>query len=319
MKKINKFKKHSRIKQDTFIEELEEWEQELKYLTKTEHTYKTYINAIESFRKYILENDIKEIDLFTLRDYLEALKPSFSTNTINLRLVTLNRMFNALEYEDIHADLIKDTTSNVSTRVLTEADYNQLLEQAHRMGKEKIALLIETLAFTGMRISELQYLTREALKDRGSKKYNERYIKVTNKGKTRYVYIPKELNKKLLAYCRKNKIKAHKDKETGKKIYPVIFHAGNDETKLLDQSYIRKELKAIAGAISPELQEKAFPHNLRHYFSYMFSNTPGTNPFWLSDILGHTVTTVTGIYTRAQPADYLNAVDRMEEYFKKKK
>ena len=89
---------------------------------------------------------------------------------------------------------------------------------------------------------------------------------------------------------------------------------------MIDQSLIRREFNIIAKTAGLDNPERFHPHALRHYFSFLYVTTPGTNPYWLSDILGHSTkgrATITDLYTRAGTKDYLKAVDLVEETHRK--
>lgn len=303
--------KRSKINKNVVIKEFEEWLDELPYLEKSKNTETAYRKAVENFLDFLQSYRNDTIDKLTLIEYKNRLLEEIEQNklrrraqgvgsikTLNLRLTVINRIFNDLGFPDIKVNLEDDLTSNVETNVPTEEEFELMLKKAKELKKDRIALIIQTLAFTGMRISELKFLTRESLKDR--------YFKVKNKGKTRYVFIPKKLKNRLLRYCRDNKI-----------VSGMIFH-GRSPDRLLDQAYIRREMKIIAEEIDASLIPKAHPHAMRRLFARIYSQTPEVNPFWLSDILGHSIQgrgTTTALYTMGSERDYLNTVDKVEEYY----
>lgn len=47
---------------------------------------------------------------------------------------------------------------------LTRAEYGRLVRTAERKGKERLSLLIQTICATGIRVSELEFITVEAVK-----------------------------------------------------------------------------------------------------------------------------------------------------------
>ena len=133
---------------------------------------------------------------------------------------------------------------------------------------------METIGATGIRISELKYITVEAVKTGRTE--------VTCKGKKREIFIVRKLRDKLLAWCRKKGIR---------KGSVFVSRNGNP----LDRSNIWSQMKAIAKAAGVDL-EKVFPHNLRHLFARVFWQK-FKDIFYLADILGHSNVNTTRIYT----------------------
>lgn len=313
--------KRSKVNIDEFKLELNNWIEDLPYLDKAESTKNVYMKSVKMFNEFLETSHtefVDKLDVIRYREYLQDL--GYSNSTVNLRVTVINRLFKDMGYPDIKVDLLEDETSNVLTNIPTEKDYKRMLEWADRLGKPKIKLIMETLTATGLRISELQYLKKESLKNR--------YFKVTNKGKTRFAFIPKRLKNKLMAYCRENDIKSgiifHAEKLRIKRKDGESEKAFNErkqklkENTPLDQSYIRREMLIIGGKARGNLRSKCHPHALRHLFAIRYSNTPGTNPYWLSDILGHSTknrATTTDLYARGSTNDYLRTVDAVEEYY----
>lgn len=298
--------KRSKLKYNEFLKELDDWIEDLAYWDKAKRTLNAYRKSADIFKEFLIKNQPEQVTVITVKDFRDYLKKKkLSNNTINLRLKVVNRIFKDLGYSDIRVELLKDSTSNIAKDVITEEEFNLFIRTANKLGKKKMALIAETLAFTGMRISELEELTRGALRNR--------VFTVSNKGKERYIFIPKTLNNKLKRYCRDNKIRKTKDLD------PVIFH-GRELNRLIDQAYIRREFNIIAKATGLDNPERFHPHAFRHYFSFLYVTTPGTNPYWLSDILGHSTkgrATITDLYTRAGTKDYLKAVDLVEQTHRK--
>ena len=132
--------------------------------------------------------------------YKAWLQEHYKTSSANSMLVALNGFL----------DFMGETQSRVKTvkvqkqmfrsteKEMSRAEYKKLIEKAYRMGREQTALIMETIGATGIRISELKYITVAAVKSGKTE--------VSCKGKKRQVYLVKELREKLLKYCRKNGI-----------------------------------------------------------------------------------------------------------------
>ena len=173
-------------------------------------------------------------------------------------------------------------------RELTEQDYRRLLDSAGRMGKSQLYYLMMVLYSTGIRISELPYVTVEAV----CQGKTEIYMK----GKCRLIIFPKNLIKKLKEFIRNEKIKSG-----------CIFRtrSGRD----LDRSNICHSLKRLCeeARVDPS---KVFPHNFRHLFAKTFYSIE-KNLAHLADILGHSSIETTRIYVAASTRQYEKVMNRM--------
>ena len=83
-------------------------------------------------------------------------------------------------------------------RELSREEYERLRTSAQERGRERLALLMETICSTGIRVSEVQYITVEAA--------NSQQSEVSLKGKIRTILLPGKLCRKLLKYAKKQKI-----------------------------------------------------------------------------------------------------------------
>ena len=174
------------------------------------------------------------------------------------------------------------------SKELTRAEYDRLIAAAHTLGRERLALLMETICATGIRVSEVQYLTVEAV-ERGR-------AEISLKGKIRTILIPGKLRRKLLKYARKNKT-----------VSGEIFHTRNG--KGLSRKQIWAEMKAICKAAGVEAS-KVFPHNLRHLFARTFYKVC-RDVAKLADVLGHSSIETTRIYLISTGAEHASLLERL--------
>ena len=148
-----------------------------------------------------------------------------------------------------------------------------LLDYAKESGRQKYYLIMKVIALTGIRVSELRYITVEML-DKG-------YVQVFNKGKAREIYLPDRLIPLLRAYCDKEDIRNG-----------AIFRGTTGAP--ISRTAVWKMLKHMSDMVGID-KDRVYPHSFRHFFalSYMehFSNI-----FELADILGHSDLSVTRIY-----------------------
>ena len=173
-------------------------------------------------------------------------------------------------------------------RELTAAEYRRLLAAARARKNERLLLVMETICATGIRVSELRFFTVEAIR-RGR-------AEVTNKGKTRTVFLPVKLQRTLLRYAGAKKIAAG----------PVfVTRTGRP----LDRSNIWHEMKGLCREAGVA-EGKVFPHNLRHLFARMYYGLE-KDIVRLADILGHSSINTTRIYTMESGESHRRQLGRL--------
>ena len=171
---------------------------------------------------------------------------------------------------------------------LTKAEYMRLVNSAKQKGNERLNLLIQTICGTGIRVSELQYITVEAVK------CGEAVVSL--KGKTRSVFIVKELKKKLLLFAQKQNIKSG-----------MIFVTRTG--KPISRTNIWREMKALCEQANVNPQ-KVFPHNLRHLFARVFYGIE-KDIAKLADILGHSSINTTRVYIISTGNEHRQRMENM--------
>lgn len=260
---------------EEIMKNIDDFIEQCKNEELSERTLKKYRRDVKEF---IETADIKSKEDITkdkLIDYKDQLVSNSKTSTVNNKIIIINKflvfLFNNKEY---NLKQIKTQNKFEVDNILNTTDYKRLLDWAMRLNKTTMYYLMRTLAGTGIRISELEYITVEAVK-RGK-------TEVYNKEKKRPVYIKESLQKELKRYCKDRGIK------TG-----AIFISRNG--KPLDNAYIYKEIQYIAGQARVK-KSKAHPHSFRHLFAKEYLNAGG-NYLNLADILGHSSTDTTRIYS----------------------
>ena len=162
------------------------------------------------------------------------------------------------------------------------------MQAAKDDGKERLLLIMETICATGIRVSEVKYITKESL--------NNGKAEITLKGKVRLILIPQKLCRKLNKYARKKKI-----------ISGEIFLTGGG--KSLSRKQIWAEMKALCKKANIE-PSKVFPHNLRHLFAKSFYHI-SRDIAKLADVLGHSSIETTRIYLRSSGEEHARLLDRL--------
>lgn len=240
---------------------------------KSKNTIDKYMRDINAFTKWIAERDLCKA---VILEYKEHLKLSYAAKSVNSILSSLNSFFEFCEWHNLKVKLLKiqkQIFANES-KELTKDEYERLLNAALSKGNEKLYLLMQTICATGIRVSELQFITIESLK--------KRKANIDLKGKMRMVIIPNDLCKTLLKYASEQKI------TTGS-----VFISKNG--KPLNRSNIWKMMQSLCADANVS-KSKVFPHNLRHLFAKRYYSLH-KDIVRLADILGHTSVNTTRIYT----------------------
>lgn len=299
---------------------LEAWILDLIRHQRAENTIIQYRKSVELFLDFIEQEGAKKLNPDLVLKYLSYLekmparngKP-ISVTTYNARIVALNRFLAYCGYKE---DPLKGKKLNKKYRddILTGNDVKRLLEwcdiltdptEKNKTRKNKIKakdcrrerLIIECLSLTAIRISELEAFTVDTLKNAKKADRSSIYFEVTNKGKTRDVYVPITLRNKLLDYAKE------------RNITDVIFCKKTDPHALMDKALLSRNLKYIAGqARIPK--RKVHCHNFRHYYSSNFLQTPGNDITMLQEILGHDSIDTTTIYLDRSRKDLAKAISK---------
>lgn len=245
----------------------------LKNEEKSVNTIEKYIRDVWAFYAYADGLLVTKETVIAYKNKL--LTDNYAARSINSMLASINSLFSFLGWADLKVKSIRLQRQIYcpEEKELTKAEYMRLIHTAKQKGNERLNLLIQTICGTGIRVSELQYITVEAVKCAEAV--------VSLKGKTRSVFIVRELQKKLLRYAAEQKI-------TSGAIF--ITRSG----KPMSRTNIWREMKnlCVQAGVNPQ---KVFPHNLRHLFARTFYGIE-KDIAKLADILGHSSINTTRIY-----------------------
>ena len=247
---------------------------------KSRATIEKYVRDVTVFFEFLPEG--KEVDKVNVIRYKLWLEEKYKASSINSMLIALNGFFTFMSWEECRVKLIK-VQKNVfrnSQEGMSQEDYAKLIETARASGKNRLAVMIQTMCATGIRVSELKYITAEALE--------EGKAVISNKGKVRVILIPKEVQSMLRQYCLEQHI------EKG-----LIFATRSG--KAIDRSNIWREMKKLSENARVE-KKKVYPHNLRHLFAVTYYKKE-KNLIHLSDVLGHSSVESTRIYTSVNESE----------------
>ena len=260
----------------------------LKSEEKSENTIEKYIRDVRAFAAYIGESDMTKESVISYKNKL--ISDNYAVRSINSMLASLNGLFSFLGWNDFKVKSIKLQRQIYcpEKKELTKAEYMRLVNTAKQKGNERLNLLIQTICGTGIRVSELQYITVEAVKG------GEAVVSL--KGKTRSVFIVRELQKKLLRYAAEQKITSG-----------TIFITRNG--KPMSRTNIWREMKSLCeqAGVNPQ---KVFPHNLRHLFARTFYGIE-KDIAKLADILGHSSINTTRIYIITTLNEHRRQMEKM--------
>ena len=220
----------------------------------------------------------------------DTLVEKYATATINSILAALNGFLKHIGWNDLMVKPLKIQKSMFrdESRELTQAEYKRLVHAAESAGNRRLSLVVQTICATGIRVSELKFITVDAVRIG--------HTEINNKGKRRTVFLPEKLRRILGKYIKET----HR---TG----GVVFTTRNG--KPLDRSNIWRDMKALCASAGVE-PDKVFPHNLRHLFARTYYGIE-KDLSRLADILGHSNVNTTRIYTMESGAVHAHQIERL--------
>ena len=257
---------------------------------KSNATIEKYMRDLKKLKDYAHGRKIDKMLLIKFKEHLKD-KRKYKTSSINSYIVAANRFFEYVGWFDF-----KIKTYKVQKEIFVPLDkeinkneYRSLVKTAINTGKYKIAMIIQTICATGIRVSEISALTVNAVK--------KGVMVIYNKSKERRVLIPRNLQIRLLDYIRKNNIKNG-----------VVFRGCNGN--VVDRIWIWREMKKLCEKAGVS-KEKVFPHNLRHLFARTFYSMY-KDVVKLANILGHSDIETTRIYLKESCEQYKKQLEEMD-------
>lgn len=254
---------------------------------KSAATTEKYIRDVKAFAEYMQNNEITKESVLAYKKHIQQ---NYAVRSVNSMIASINGFFSFLCWYDLKVKALKIQRQVFCTeeKELTKPEYLRLCRAADEKRNERLKLILQTICGTGIRVSELRYITVEAVK-------NGEAV-VNCKSKTRVIFIVKELRKKLLRYAAEQNIK------TG---MIFITKAG----KPINRTSIWREMKSLCKAANVNPQ-KVFPHNLRHLFARVFYGIE-KDIAKLADILGHSSINTTRIYIISTGTEHRRRMENM--------
>ena len=276
----------------TFVVREEDMNEFRYYLQERENSEATIEKYMRDVRKFMtFAGTDQPVGKEKLLEYKEWLIENYAVSSVNSMLVALNQFLVFLEKGRLRLRRIKVQRMDTlcMDRILDKREFQKLVRTARQQGKDQIAMIMETMCATGIRVSELKFFHVENVRNG--------IVRVWNKGKYRMVILPELLRKKLLLYIGRNRIRSG-----------VIFRTRTGREK--NRSNIWKEMKAI-GELANISLKKVFPHNLRHLFARTFYRET-KNLINLADILGHSNLDVTRGYASDGIKEWKRNLEKMK-------
>ena len=270
------------------VEQIASYGQFLYREERSSGTIEKYLRDINTFVQWLGDRDVTKELTATWKSCL--LEQGYAPVTINSMLSALNGLFKFLGWNECQVKLLKIQRRlfRDTNRELTRSEYDRLLATAKELGRDRLALLIETIGATGIRVSEVKYITVEAAR-KGK-------AEISLKGKIRVILLSAKLCRKLLKYAKKQKTASG-----------AIFRTKSG--KELSRRQIWAELKGLCkhAGVAPT---KVFPHNLRHLFATIFYKAC-KDIVKLADVLGHSSIETTRIYLVTSGTEHQRQLERL--------
>lgn len=255
---------------------------------RSRNTVDKYIRDLRAFAAYL---DGRRLDKEMVLGWKAFLEERYEPSSVNSMLAAVNTFLGWLGQPQMKVKPLRIQREIFARpeKELTRGEYLRLVETARRERRPRLALVLQTICATGIRVSELRFITAEAAR--------EGRARVCCKGKNRMIFIPAGLSKPLLRYCRQQGIREG-----------AVFRTKGGRP--LDRSNIWKDMKALCGkaGVAPE---KVFPHNLRHLFARTYYRLE-KDLSRLADLLGHSNVTTTRIYTMESGLEHARVLERMD-------
>lgn len=267
---------------------LEQFTQELRRRERADGTVEKYRRDVAGFVTWL---DGQPVTVGTAAIWKTHLLDSgLAPVTVNSKLSALNSFFRFMGWTDCQVKFLRlqRRVFRDQNRELSRQEYSQLLATAWSQARERLALLLETICATGIRVSEVQYITVEAAR--------AGRVDVALKGKIRTVLLTGRLCRKLLKYAKKQKI-----------AFGEIFLTKSG--KSLSRRQIWREMKGLCKRAGV-MPSKVFPHNLRHLFATVYYRA-NRDIVRLADLLGHSSVNTTRIYLQTNGAEHIRQLEQL--------
>lgn len=261
---------------------------------RSDATIEKYLRDLRAFQRFAGHQVICKQLVIQYKQYLIE---NYAPASVNSILAAINRFFKEMEWYDciVKPLRIQRQAFRVNERELTKEEYFRLLHAAYERQNHRLYYLLQTVCSTGIRISELSFITVEAVRAGEAT--------VSLKGKTRQVLLPISLCAELMCYAETHNIQAG----------PIFISSKGNP---LDRNNILHDMKSLCAAAKVE-RGKVFPHNLRHLFASEYYSAE-KDISHLADILGHSSIDTTRIYTSTSSKKHYEQIEKLGLVIKRK-
>lgn len=261
-----------------------------RYLSAEERSAGTREKYIRDLRAFAAWLNGRAVTKESVTAWKERLAEDHRPVTVNAMLSAVHAFLRFAGWEECRVKYLRlqRRLFRDSSRELTREEYGRLLATARSLGRERLALAMEAMGAAGIRVSEVRYLTVEAVRSGRAE--------ISLKGKVRTILLPGKLCRKLLKYARKNKIASGE----------IFLTRGGGS---VSRKQFWAEMKALCGRAGVE-PSKVFPHNLRHLFATTFYRAY-RDIAKLADVLGHSSIETTRIYLVSTGSEHARQLERL--------
>jgi len=279
---LMEYKKNFSISENQIIQ----YKKHLQNEERAKATINKYIRDIRAFFQFSNQEVTKELAIA----WKNKLTETYKASSVNSMIAAVNGFFEFLNLNiKIKPLKIQRKIFLAAGKELTRRDYEKLLNTAEMQNNERLLMIMQTLAATGIRINELKFITIDAV--------IQGQAEVKNKGKTRTIFISSDLKKALLKYIKSKNISEG-----------AIFVTKSGKT--MDRANVWAEMKKLC-KIARVNPNKVYPHNFRHLFAVTFYKK-NQDIIKLADILGHSDVNTTRIYVMQTDREYRRIIDKLE-------
>ena len=260
---------------------------------RADSTIEKYVRDLEALGRHLAGRPVTKAALI---GWKEELARRHAPATVNSMLAAVNGFLRFMGWRECAVKLLNIQKSPFCDegRELTRSEYVRLVRAAELDGNRRLALVLQTICATGVRVSELKFITVEAVQTGRAE--------IANKGKRRTVFLPDKLRRLLRTY-----LQAQKKTAQPADVKNPVFTTRTG--KPLDRSNIWRDMKRLCDSAGVE-PGKVFPHNLRHLFARTYY-TLEKDLSRLADILGHSSVNTTRVYTMESGAVHARQMERM--------
>ena len=266
-----------------------EFERKLHEEERSAGTIGNYLRHVKAFYSWAGDRLVTKELAAAWKDNLVS--KNYCPGTINTMVVSLNRFFEFLGWRECQVKTlrIQRRMFREDKKELTRDEYHRLISAASVLGRQRLMLLMETICSTGIRVSEVKYITVEALR--------QGKAEICLKGKIRTILLPNKLCRKLLKYCKKQKT-----------VSGEVFLTRNGTG--ISRKQIWSEMKSVC-AKAKVASSKVFPHNLRHLFARTFYKVC-RDITKLADVLGYSSIETTRIYLISTGTEHAHTLEKLQ-------